>query len=562
MSFMDVVVGTALMLTVFLALSGLLRSSLVVVSLAKNKSIATAVAESQMEYVRSLTYDAVGTAGGIPSGNIPQYATTTSNGIDFATRTYIEYVDDPKDGLEGADETGITTDYKRIKVTVSYVAGGRQFAIDLVSNYAPPALETSTGGGTLRIDVVNASGAPIPGASVHIENPSISPAVDLVAFSNASGIVYLPGAATSTDYRISVSKDGYSTAETYERNTTNQNPAPGYLTVVKDQTTTGTFAIDVLTTLSLSTFTPVATSTWDDSFTDASGIGTQSNIEVSGGAVLLASSELGYAESGSVSAIALTPDYLAGWKRAAIETSLPADTDVRFKVANASGAPLPDSVLPGNSAGFTDEVDLSGVPKDTYPALTLVATLATASNTVSPSLLAWSVEYQRGPVPLPNVTFSITGGKTTGSTGAGSSLYKTQTSTATNSLGLRVLSLEWDIYQIDIPSYDVVDACNTPPYTLAPGAELEASLVLGEETTNALLVSVRSGGTSVAGAEVTLSRPGFSETVTTSACGAAYFGDLAAASDYSISASAEEETTVSASGVSVADQTFYGLTFE
>ena len=103
MSFMDVIIGTALLLMIFVALSGLLRNSLVIASIAKNKAVATAVAESQMEYVRSLSYDAVGTVGGIPPGNIPQYATTTNNGLDFVTRTYIEYVDDPKDGLEAAD---------------------------------------------------------------------------------------------------------------------------------------------------------------------------------------------------------------------------------------------------------------------------------------------------------------------------------------------------------------------------------------------------------------------------------------------------------------------------
>lgn len=562
MSFMDVIIGTALLLTVFLALSGLLRSSLVIASLAKNKSVATTVAESQMEYVRSLSYDAVGTVGGIPAGNIPQYATTTRNGIEFVTRTFIEYVDDPKDGLEAADATGITTDYKRIKVSVSYVASGRSFLVELVSNYAPPGLETSTGGGTLRIDVVNAAGGPVSGASVRIENPSLSPAVDLTAFSNADGVVYLPGAATSTDYRITVTKAGYSTAQTYERNVTNQNPTPGHLTVAKDQTTVGTFAIDLLADLALSTFSPIATTTWSDSFDTAANVAAQNNVQVGGGAVTLTTNEFGYVSSGSVSSVAVTPDYLARWTSASVETSAPAGTQVRLRVADSAGGIIPDSALPGNSIGFADSVDISGLSTTTYPSLSLVAGLQTSSGIVTPSLLSWSITYQRGPVPLPNVSFTLTGSKAIGSTGAGVPLYKFEESTATDALGLRTFELEWDVYQIDIPSYDIVDACNAPPYTLAPDANVAATLVLGTDTANSMLVSVFAAGAPVGGAQVTLWRAGYSETVSTSACGAAHFGGLTAASDYNVSASASGQTAVNATGVSVSGQSFYVLSFE
>ncbi|MEA2701442.1 MAG: hypothetical protein QOE22_151 [Candidatus Parcubacteria bacterium] len=558
---MDVIIGTALLLIVFLALSGLLRSSLVVASLAKSKAIATAVAESQMEYVRSLSYDAVGTVGGIPPGNIPQYATTTSNGISFVTRTYIEYVDDPKDGLEAADETGITTDYKRIKVSVTYTAAGSGRNVDLISNYAPPGLETTTGGGTLKVNVVNASGQGVPGASVTITNPSTNPSVNLTAFSSDAGIVYLPGAATSTNYRITVTKDGYSTAATYVRDATNQNPTPGYMTIVKDQTTTGTFAIDVLAALTLRTFSPVATTTWSDSFNDASKVASQSSVTVSGGSVTLAGAAGTYASNGSVRSVALTPDYLAGWSAASTSTSLPPGTSVRFHVANGSGTLLPDSALPGNSAGFTGEVDLQGVSKTTYTSLSLIADLQTPSTAVTPALLDWTITYRRGPVPLPNIAFTLTGGKTIGSTGAGAPIYKTNVSQSSDSNGVRVLSLEWDEYEADVPSYDVVDACNAPPYTLAPGASLDSSLVLGTSTAHSALVSVRASGVPVAGANVVLSRSGFTKSVTTSECGAAYFGAVATANDYTITVSASGHADAVATGVSVSGELFYAITF-
>ena len=561
MSFMDVIIGTALLLIVFVALSGLLRSSLVVASLAKTKSIATSVAESQMEYVRSLSYDAVGTVGGIPAGGISQYATTTSNGVTFVTRTYIEYVDDPADGLEAADETGITTDYKRIKVSVTYTAAGSQKVVDVISNYAPPGLETTTGGGTLRINVVNAVGTGVPGATVTIANPSTNPTVNLTAFSSDAGLVYLPGAATSTNYRVTVTKDGYSTATTYVRDATNQNPTPGYMTVVKDQTTTGTFAIDLLAALTLRTFSPIATTTWSDTFNDTTKVASQSNVVVGGGSASLAGAPGTYALAGSLRSVAVTPDYLAGWSSASISTAQPVGTTIRFKVADGSGNLLPDSILPGNSAGFTSDVDLKLVPKATYPALSLIGYLDSDLGLVSPLLLDWAVEYRRGPVPLPNIAFTLRGGKTIGSTGAGAPIYKTNVSQSTDSSGVRALSLEWDEYEANVPSYDVVDACNAPPYTLAPGASLDSSLVVATSTSNSALISVSAAGASVEGASVTLSRTGFSRTATTSACGAAYFGSIAAASDYAITASAPGHADATATGISVSGQLFHALTF-
>ncbi len=62
---------------------------------------------------------------------------------------------------------------------------------------------------------------------------SASQGVNLTTLSDVNGNVYLPGAQPATDYQVSVTKSGYSTAQTYARDSTNQNPTPGYMTVVK-----------------------------------------------------------------------------------------------------------------------------------------------------------------------------------------------------------------------------------------------------------------------------------------------------------------------------------------
>lgn len=479
MSLVDVIVGTALVLIVFLALLGLLRASLMVSSSAKAKAGATAVATTQMEYIRSLPYEAVGTVGGIPAGEIAQYATTTLNGIPYGVRTLIQYVDDPRDGSGGADSNTITTDYKRVRVATTYTFRGEEREVALVSNVAPPSIETTTGGGTLRIQTVDAQGAPVAGASVRIENPSLSPAVDFTTFADIAGAVQLPGAPTSTDYRVTVTKDGYSTAETYARDETNVNPTPGYFTVSKDQTTTGTFAIDVLATLLIRTASPIRPATFDDTFADSASIAQQLSTQVAGGALLLAGAPGSYALSGSARALETAPEYLAVWTSASATLDMPAGTSATIRVLDENGGLIPDGVIPGNSTGFTSfPIALTGVSTTTYPALALEAQLTSSDGLASAQVLDWTIAYEEGPVPIPNVSFTLTGDKKKGTMGDGAAIYKTIVEATTDASGARTLSLEWDVYTLSVTGYTIQSASSSPPYTLLPGTETESLLIL------------------------------------------------------------------------------------
>ena len=120
----DVIVGIALMLIMFLALFGVLRASLMLSTLSKAKASAVELASTQMEYLRGLSYDSLGTVSGIPAGLVPQTATTTIDGIPYTVRTFIQYKDDPADGTGVQDANVVTTDYKTGKVTISYSLNG------------------------------------------------------------------------------------------------------------------------------------------------------------------------------------------------------------------------------------------------------------------------------------------------------------------------------------------------------------------------------------------------------------------------------------------------------
>lgn len=475
MSLIDVVVGVALILIIFLALLGLLRASLLISSSSKAKAGATAVATTQIEYLRSLPYDSVGTVGGIPAGLVAPYATTTLNGIPYGVRTFVQYVDDEKDGVGASDSNGITTDYKRVRVTTTYTFRQEEREVAVVSNIAPPSIESTTGGGTLRINTVDALGTPIPGATVHIENSSVSPAVDFTTFTDLTGAVLLPGAPTSTDYRIRVSKDGYSTAETYVRDAANQNPTPGYLTVAQSQTTSSTFSIDVLSTLVLRTFSPIRAASFTDTFEDAALVQDMLSTQVSAGSLTLSDGSF----SGSARSVLVAPEYLAGWTSVAATVSEPAGTALSVFVTDSAGTLLPEGVLPGNGAGFTAfPVDVSSVSTTTYPALGLRAELTSIDGLATPSAFSWELAYEEGPIPLPDVAFTLTGAKSMGTTGAGVPIPKTVLSGSTDALGVQTLQLEWDVYELVVPGYSTISASLEPPFTIAPGTVTESALIL------------------------------------------------------------------------------------
>jgi hypothetical protein len=180
----------------------------------------------------------------------------------------------------------------------------------------------------------------------------------------------------------------------------------------------------------------------------------------------------------------------------------------------------------------------------------------------TPQIRSWGISYTSGPVPLPNVAYTLTGAKTIGSTGAGAPIYKTSVSGTTDATGSSQNTLEWDSYALGITGYDVIDACNAPPYALSPGASVAESLTLGSSTSNSLLVSVAdSSGAMIPGASVTLARSGYTKTVTSSTCGNAYFGGVTSGTAYSVTIQKSGYTSNTTNNVSVSGSTFYAASF-
>lgn len=550
--FVDVIVGIALMLTLFLALFGVLRASFMLSALAKARASAIELAGSQMEYLRGLSYDALGTVGGIPPGAVPQTATTTIDGISYAMRTFITYRDDSADGSGMQDSNGITTDYKTGKVAVSYSMNGLAKSVKLISNFAPPGVESSTGGGTLSIHVVDAAGADVSGASVRITNASVSPVIDFATFADIDGSIIIGGSATSSEYQVSVSRDGYSSARTYARTAENVNPSPGYLTVSKDQVTGATFFIDRLSTFILSSFSPAVTASFIDSFADASNLVSQTNTRVTGGSLALADEAL----SGTARSISVTPGYLSGWGMLSANAETPPGTSALIRVMDEAGIPLPDSVLPGNGIGFSSfPVALTGVSAASYPSVALSAILTSNSTTTIPRILDWSLSHTDGPTPFPHAPFTLTGEKSIGTDANGAPIYKTTINGTTGASAVRTEALEWDLYSLALGSLSVIENCPASPYSLAPASTTSAAIIAGALTANTLPVYVRNAtGNSVAYAKVILTSGGFAATISASVCGLAFFNGLSAG-NYAATVSANGYATATFPDIQVAGHT-------
>ena len=559
---MDALVASAVMLLVFVGIAGAFKLSIDAVLNNKARAGAVALADERMEYTHSLTYDAVGTVGGIPSGMIAQSETISLNGITYIRRTTVKYEDDPKDGLGINDVNNVVEDYKSIKVDVSWVSRSGARDIVLVARISPAAgIESLVPGGTLIINSIDAQGQPLAGASLAITNASTSPAISINTFTNASGTAMIYGAPGAIGYHIVVTKPGYSTAQTYAATAQNTSPDPGNLTVVNYQITSSTFGIDVLASKAINTWTQILTGAWTDSFADSTKVATSSNISVSGGSATL-SEPAPYPTDGTIRSIAIEPSYLAAWQTLTIDDTTPASTSILYHLYDGGGENLiPDTQLPGNAAGFASgTIDISGVSTSTYPAIRIGALFNTTDASSTPALNSWSANFTYGPQPLGNIAFNLQGAKT-----IGTGVHKYDANLSTGSAGtLFVPNLEWDTYTISVggaTGYDIASACNPQPESLDPGASQTTNLYLTAHSNHSLLVDVRSANDNslVTNANVTLSRTGFSATSATDACGQSFFKNVENESDYVINVTAAGHTPYSISNIDVSGTTRFSV---
>ncbi len=542
-SLVEVLIVSAIILLVFGGLLSGFQYSLDLIANSRAKLTALTVASDQMEYIRSLSYDAVGTEEGLPPGAIPQKSEVTLNKILFTEKTLIRYVDSPADGLLDKDINGITTDYKEAIVTVSWSQRGVAQELFLVSIVIPRSIETNVGGGTVRVRVFDSTVTPLAGADVRLFNNSGTTTVDMTMPTNTTGEALFGGAPAGVGYQVFVSAPGYSKDQTYVVTESLPQPNIPVATVAEAGVTTLSFFIDRLSTLQLTTLATKNEASSTEQFSNVSGIVTSTNIEVSGGQAVLSSTSGVYADSGIVYLASTTPATVAQWSGILVSGSVPADASRRLSVYTLTGTStytlIPDSDLPGNSSGFTGTIiPLASLSVTTYPSISLGITLTT-NTAVTPAVDEISVWYVSSQTTWNNLSIIVTGVRTINNADS-APVYKNVYSTTTNSSGVRTLNgVEYDTYTVTSSGLDVSEACLVNPIPVLANTTVNTVYTLVTNSTNSLRVTVnRPDGTPLPNATVKLSDGGASQTRTTGWCGQVFFPSLNTSTTYNVTVTA------------------------
>lgn len=492
-SFIDVIVGTSLMVIVFLGIFGSFQLLLKTLNQNQVKVIATAIANQQIEIIKNLSYESVGIKGGFPNGVLDYSTTTVRNNIKFTIERRVDYVVDPADGISSPEDS-CPNDYKKAEIKISWpgVAGSQ---INLFTDIAPKniAQECANSGGILSVSVFDAFGIMVPFPLIEVKDPVTGQT--LKTFTPAAGQQYI-SLATST-YRIVASKDGYSTERTYGINeiATPEKPNP---MILEGQLTGISFSIDRLSSFSIDTFSPWGSDNFFDSFLNENKISEKSNLFINNGEVVLASSSSGYSSSGYLISSAVFPANLTSWEKLSFTGLVPAGTDLKFQFYYASGTDLyliPNSDLSGNSVGFNSSpVSLSVLSASTYPQIKIKGIFSSNATSSTSVLYDWQVSWiTNEPLPILNANLSLQGEKFIGKNAQEDKVYKYSTTTITNSSGHKVISgLEWDSYTFSInPSsgLDLVEISPSPqPVSLPPDATTSVRLYLDSQ--NSMLLTL------------------------------------------------------------------------
>jgi prepilin-type N-terminal cleavage/methylation domain-containing protein len=556
-SLIELLVVAAIMALFIGGLFVTIQTSLKLVAESRARMSALSVANDRLEYIRSLSYNAVGTVSGLPAGNIPQVSTSSLNGFQFTERTLIEFIDDPADGLGVSDSNSITTDYKRAKIEISWTMRDETRTVVLVTTIVPRSIETNVGGGTIRVNVTDANVAPIGGVSVRLLNTTGTTTVDVTKLTDSSGSVLFGGAPAGSGYQVFVSRAGYSSEQTYVATTSIPNPVLQPISLLAADISTVNVQIDALSTVALRLLSDRVEASSTRSFASSTELASSTNVAVVADNLELASSAGVYQANGVGMITAVSPSPLARYETIAVQEVILVQTSrlIRVYASTTPDSLIPDSDLPGNSAGFAgNNIDISQLDTTTYPSLTLGVALETTNTAVTPQIDAVTVYYTESETPL-STSFIWRGTKVIGSQLDFSPIYKHEFSTTSDAGGERLLTnVEWDTYQVAIAGYDIKEACMAHPIAVAPNTTNAVTLVTTPDSAHNLRVVVTAGGAPLRNATVTLTR-GSSDIETTEGCGQVFFGGLTNAADYQLTVSAAGYTTATIDPLSISGDT-------
>ncbi len=490
----EVLVGTFLLLVVFLAFFSAYQVVLKLVEQNKNKITATAIASGELEKIRNLEYGNIGIKGGYPEGVLDATSTIIVNNLNYSVERRVDYVADSNDGLASPDDD-CPNDYKKIEIKVSW-SGLASGDVKLVSDASPQTLaeECAETGSILSVSVFDAYGIMIASPLIEVKDPLTGDNIKTATPDSGKYLFVLPAGT----YRVVVSKSGYSSERTYgiDEVATPKKPNPS---VLENQVTEISFSIDKLSSFSVDTLSPWGSDYFSDSFLDESKISEISDLAVANGEVNLATTTSGHKDSGHLVSTSTAPDNLLQWDEFSFDDSKPTNTQILYHILYFDGTNwelVPDSDLSGNSAGFgVSPVDLSGLDISAYSQLEIKGSFSTADTSTTPVLKNWQLSWKtNSATPIGNVTFHLEGEKIIGTDASETPVYKYSEDNTSDSGGyIDIPYMEWDNYNFSVSPSTGLDLIGTDPspqpISLSPSTTLAVSLYL--ESQNSFLLTVK-----------------------------------------------------------------------
>ena len=224
------------------------------VKAAREKIVLSSLSTNYLEAVRNMPYSQVGTLQGNPHGSLPDQPNLISqviNGVTYNIYYEVNYYHDPADATTG------TPDYKMVKMSI--VNASTNQVTDFQTTVVPQGVISTPNTGALQVNVINAQGQPLSGASVNITYPTTSPyTYNLPDTSDINGQVLEVGLPKAVNgYRIVATEAGYSSDQTYPLTAQNPNPVHPDPTVATGTITQLTLSIDQLANLKIKTLNSV-----------------------------------------------------------------------------------------------------------------------------------------------------------------------------------------------------------------------------------------------------------------------------------------------------------------
>jgi prepilin-type N-terminal cleavage/methylation domain-containing protein len=219
------------------------------------RSLSSTMANEHFEVIRNLPYASVGIQGGIPVGVLPHTQTVTRGNKRFLITTTIRNIDDPFDGTIGGIPNDLSpADNKLVEIQVDCLSCTSSTTTIFSGRIAPKNLETASNNGALFVKVFNANGQPVEGANVHLVHTTATSSIVIDDVTNVNGLLQIVDAPPGDNaWSINVTGSGYSTDQTYATSSANPSPIKRHATVLNQQVTQVSFAIDKLSTVTVRT---------------------------------------------------------------------------------------------------------------------------------------------------------------------------------------------------------------------------------------------------------------------------------------------------------------------